>query len=230
MNSNYNKRYFKKRDYLDLHLAQTLKILMNENKLSKALDVGCGTGRLVEFLNENKFDAFGCDSETEAVRVAKKYNSARRIYKASATSLPFKNNFFDIVTAVSLIEHLSPKEAEQFIEETRRVLKKKGFFFLVTPNFATPIRLIQTEKWFGYSDPTHINFYTPKSLKKLLSKKKFSKIRFRFKTDYYSPFNFDLPSFVNYLPFFKALITYLLISTPLTLIKNSFWIAGQKNG
>lgn len=227
-NKKYSKKYFQERDNLDILLAEALKIFMKENNLSKALDVGCGTGRLVAFLNENNFQAFGCDSGAEAVRVAKE-NNPKKIIKAPATKLPVKKNFFDIVTAISLIEHLSPKEAEKFVEEAQRVLKKKGFIFLVTPNFATPIRLIQGEKWFGYSDPTHINFYTPFSLRKLLLDQGFKSISFFFKTEYFSHFYWDLPNFTKRLPrFLKALITYLLISTPLALLKNSFWIAGQK--
>jgi len=55
---NYNKEYFRERDSLNPLLAQSIKILAKENNLKTILDVGCGTGRLVHFLNKNSYQAY----------------------------------------------------------------------------------------------------------------------------------------------------------------------------
>lgn len=212
--SHYNMKYFTERDYLDMHMAESLKILMKDNGLKKVLDVGCGTGKLVQYLNENGFDAYGCDSEDVAVNLAKKINRRNAISIASATHLPFPNTSFDLITGISLIEHLSKSESIDFLKEVRRVLKPNGFIFVVTPNFASPCRFIQGKKWFGYSDPTHINFFTPLSLANLLKDYGFYNPRFWFKT--------------NDTNYWKNFVYYLLFSTPFCFIRNSFWIAAQK--
>lgn len=225
----YDKKYFLERDHVDIHMAEAIKIFMKENKLKHVLDVGCGTGRLVKFLNENGFDAKGCDNQEEAVKYAKRVSTPTKIKKGSATKVPFKTNTFDLVTAISVIEHLKEKQFIKFLKETKRVLRRGGFVFLVTPNYATPFRLLQGGRWFGYSDPTHVTFFTPKSLAQILKSAGFRKIKFRFKSIYDSPFDWDLPEFMRSLPQpIKTLITYLLISTPLSNIRNSFWIAGRK--
>lgn len=229
MNRYYDKEYFAKRDLLPPHLADLVKNLVRQHNLKKTLDIGCGTGRLVAFLNQNNLAAFGIDNSQEAVKKANQINKSGSITKASATSLPFANSTFDLVTAISLIEHLSQKQAQQFLSETKRVLKPKGIIFLVTPNFATPIRWLQDKNWFAYADPTHINFYTPSTLSTLVKKYGFKNIQLQFKFKYRQSFDWEFPPpFANLPKVLKKLSIYLLFSTPLSIIRNSFWLVAQK--
>ncbi len=229
INKHYNKKYFEERDLLDLHIAETIKQLMNKHGLKNLLDVGCGTGRIVKYFCDKGYKAIGCDNYNEALKAARKINKKNSIVKASAIKLPFKNTSFDMIISISVIEHLTSKDAEKFIKEANRVLKSGGFIFLVTPNFATPIRLLQGKKWFGYSDPTHINFYTPKSLSALLKKIGFIHTKTNFKTIYVQTFDWELPHLFDKLPTsIKRFFVYLLFSTPLSIIRNSFWIVAQK--
>ncbi len=223
----YDRKYFCQRDLLDLHLAETIKILMKKHNFKSLLDVGCGTGRLVKYLNEAGFKAKGCDNSLRALEFAKKI-AKNQVFFGSADKLPCPKNSFDMVIAISIIEHLTKEEAEEFIKEGKRVLKKGGLIFLVTPNYATPIRFFQGKKWFGYQDPTHINFFTPKSLKNLLKKNGFKDTKFQFKTVYDPPYDWDLPYCSKLPKITRSLLTYLLISSPLSKIRNSFWISGVK--
>lgn len=225
----YDKSYFIERDVLIPHLAATVKKLMKENKLKKVIDVGCGTGLLVKFLNDNHFQAVGVDSSRQAVQAAQKNVGGKNIILAKATNLPFDDESFDLVTSISMIEHLTLKDAGNFIKEARRVLKKDGFIFLVTPNFSTPLRIIYGKKWFAYKDPTHINFFTPISLSSLLKEKGFKNINFNFKIPYQDNLEQGFPSFFQKFPrWSKTLVLYLLFSTPLSRVRNSFWISAQK--
>lgn len=229
MNIYYNKRYFEERDILIPHLATAIKSLAKKHKLKTVLDVGCGTGRLVNYLNKERIFAYGCDISNEAVKKAIVLNSKRSIYLASADKLPFKNGSFDLVTSISTIEHLDKKSVKKFIEEAGRVLKTKGFIFLVTPNFSSPFRSIYGKNWFGYKDPTHINFFTPNALSNLLKANGFDHINFNFKIPYQNYLEWDFPSFFHKFPkWLKILVIYLLFSTPLSRIRNSFWISAQK--
>lgn len=224
----YTKKYFKDRDHLDLFTAETLKILMTEKKYTKMLDVGCGTGRLVKFLNDAGFDAFGCDIYKEGLRVAGKINKPGTIIKASAFKLPSKNRSIDLITAISVIEHFKKDESVLFIKEAKRVLRKNGMIFLITPNFNSPMRYLLGKRWFGYSDPTHINFFNPSSLGKLLKQNGFKNIRTRIKSAYNVNFDWYLPKFLTGLPMpARNLINYLMISSPLSTFRDSFWMTAQ---
>ncbi len=230
MKLNYNQKYFQERDLLIPHLARLIKNQAQTNKLHKILDVGCGTGRLVKYLNQNGFEASGCDNATEAVKKAIQLNSRNLISKASANHLPFTKNSFDLVTAISVIEHLNKKQAGKFLKEAKRVLKPKGFIFLVTPNFATPLRIIQGKNWFAYSDPTHINFFTPKSLIKIMTKNNFSKPKLYFKIKNSKSLDWEFPRSIQKFPrLVKNIFIYLVFTTPVANLRNSIWLLAQKD-
>lgn len=225
----YNKKYFNNRDVIESHITSCIKLYLQNNKKKKVLDVGCGTGRLVSFLNNNGFQTQGCDLNNQALKMAKKINKKGSIKKSSATSLAYNDDSFDALIAVSLIEHLTAKEASLFLSEAARVLKSSGIIFLVTPNFSSPFRILQGKNWFGYSDPTHKTFYTPNSLSKLLKDFAFSDIRTAFNIPDNLIYNWQMPNTIGRLPpLFQSFLTYLLISTALSHLRNSFWIAAKK--
>ncbi len=92
------------------------------------------------------------------------------------------------------------------------------------------MRFILGKKWFGYSDPSHINFFTPKTLSNLLKQTGFSNIKLRLKTAYNVSSNLHLPEFLRKLPMpIKNFINYLMVSSLLSTWRDSFWIAAQKN-
>ena len=92
------------------------------------LDLGCGKGLL--------FDSIPTSNEAALVGVdliksrKKNYNHV----VASATTLPFRDGAFSLVTAFSLIEHIPESERSMFCKEAKRVLKPKGTFVLQLPN------------------------------------------------------------------------------------------------
>lgn len=227
--SHYSNEYFQKQNYFPGHFSHTILLLCQELGVKNILDVGCGTGLLIQFLNEHGFQAVGCDSSQAALKIARLRNKPDQLIKASATKLPFKNSSFDLVTAIALIEHLTLKEGQQFIKEAHRVLKKGSYFFLGTPNLLSPRRLLKGRNWFAYSDPTHITFYHPLSLSCLLKQAGFTQFHFWFKIPKDLPFDWWFEKQVAKLPKAgKQLISFLLISSPLSLIRESFYLCCQK--
>ncbi|RLG39900.1 MAG: hypothetical protein DRO05_07695 [Thermoproteota archaeon] len=52
----------------------------------------------------------------------------------STENLPFPSESFDMISAIDLIEHLF--DPDHFLREAHRVLRKRGFLVLTTPNLA----------------------------------------------------------------------------------------------
>jgi len=225
----YNNKYFLERNNLNLHIAESIKIILKENNFKKILDVGCGTGRLVNFFNNNGFQAKGCDKFSKAISIAKKNNSKNTIFKAPATNLPFKNHSFELVTSISTIEHLTPKEVERFLSESHRILKNKGLIFIITPNFNSPFRYLSGKNWFAYKDKTHINFFTKYKILKEFKKAGFKNISFRHKSAYNIPESGYLPRSLKNLPRpIKNILYYFMVSSPLSTFRDSIWVSAQK--
>ena len=62
----------------------------------------------------------------------KKYLREFKVGDINLEILPWRNDFFDAVSAWQVIEHL--ENPHHFIREVNRVLKPGGIFFLSTPN------------------------------------------------------------------------------------------------
>ncbi|MDZ8222464.1 class I SAM-dependent methyltransferase [Nostoc sp. ChiVER01] len=101
---------------------------------ANVLDIGCGTGRLLERLATQFPDlqAIGLDLSANMLRVARQSNRhrPRLIYvEGKAESLPFADGQFDAVfSTVSFLHYLEPK---QVLSEIARVLSPSGRFYLV---------------------------------------------------------------------------------------------------
>lgn len=102
------------------------------------LDLGCGTGRLLDRLAAKFPDlrGTGLDLSPEMVRVARQSNRhrPRLIYvEGKAESLPFAEGQFDAVfNTISFLHYLEPK---QILNEVARVLSPGGRFYLVDTTF-----------------------------------------------------------------------------------------------
>ena len=130
------------------------------------LDVGCGYG-----VNSSVFGRFFSnticlDFDAENLEECRNYNNPKInknifLIRGDAHSLPFKNKSFDLVTAFSLIEHISNKEV--MLSEMLRVLKSDGELLLQFPN-----------KYFFIDLHTGIPFFSlfPHFLRILILKKK----------------------------------------------------------
>lgn len=102
-----------------------------ESSERKALDVGCGTGNMLKKLAP-KFDkVIGIDLSGEMLSrafstIVDEDNS--RLIRASASNLPFPDEYFDMVSAYSMFHHL-PSFSDP-ISEISRVLKKGGILYI----------------------------------------------------------------------------------------------------
>ncbi|MCW7466216.1 class I SAM-dependent methyltransferase [Leptospira levettii] len=100
-----------------------------EDKKLHTLDVGCGTGIWLSELT-NLGDATGLDISEDAYRFC--LSRGLKIEKGSVENIPFKDNQFDLVTAIGVIEHVDDVKS---ISEIWRILKKGGAVVILTSAF-----------------------------------------------------------------------------------------------
>jgi len=109
------------------------------------LDVGCGKGLL--------FDNIASHDESKLLVGVDLIKDRKKQYQhvvADATKLPFKNASVFMVTAFSLIEHITEDERETFYKEANRVIKKKGMFTVQLPNRYSIIESHTYLPFFGF--------------------------------------------------------------------------------
>ena len=105
--------------------------------IKSTLDAGCGTGNFGEILSryQNDFNikVIGIDASKKSVELA----NSKQIHGAcflfgDDENLPFKDNSFNCVVLIEVIEHVPNKE--RLLKELKRVLKTHGMLIITTPN------------------------------------------------------------------------------------------------
>jgi len=152
-----------------------LNFIKDRKQSSKILDIGCQSGDLCSQLKELGHEPYGVELIDELVNKAQSEHPSLVFIKADAEKLiPFSDNYFDIVWAGDVIEHI--RFTDVFVNEVNRVLKKGGLFILTTPmhNRLKTI-LLTLHKFEEHFDPEfpHLRFYSVKSLKSVLEKRGF---------------------------------------------------------
>ena len=105
---------------------------IGKGRLGRVLDLGCGTGALLDELRPRSDELWGVDISREAIEFCQQ-RGHKNLVLTSATTLPFENAYFDLVTAIGVIEHI--ENDKEFIAEMRRVLKPGGTAILMTSSF-----------------------------------------------------------------------------------------------
>lgn len=87
------------------------------------LDVGCGFGEFAGVFFDSEVE-MGLDISWKELISAKRANRYKNLTWADARELPFKNNYFNTVLSVSVLEHI--KDVGEVISEIYRVLAPGG--------------------------------------------------------------------------------------------------------
>jgi len=107
---------------------RAMLILKNLQKLDrkkiKILDIGCGDRYITDMIKSQGYNITGIDRFGSKTC---KWITKDPDYIMDAKNMKFKNNSFDVIIALEVIEHCN------CISEINRVLKPKGLFFCSTP-------------------------------------------------------------------------------------------------
>ncbi len=90
---------------------------------SRLLDVGCGNGRYFRYFEDRRARAVGMDLFPGMLQAASRAGAARLV-AASATSLPFGGESFDVVCLNHMLGFVSDRV--EALDEARRVLRPGG--------------------------------------------------------------------------------------------------------
>mgnify|MGYP004456552865 CR=1 FL=1 len=105
---------------------------------TKILDLGCGAGRHVFFMGNEKIIPYGVDFSDEGIEytkeMLKEYGLNQYIENmkvASLTDLPFEEGVFDGIICYGVLYYLDIQNIKKAVREMNRVLKKGGKVLLV---------------------------------------------------------------------------------------------------
>jgi SAM-dependent methyltransferase len=99
----------------------------------RALEIGCGPGRLIKAMSARVGEIHGVDVSDEMIRIGREKLRGiphAHLHATGGSSLDmFADESFDIVYSYAVFQHIPSKEVVlEYLRETRRVLKRGGVF------------------------------------------------------------------------------------------------------
>lgn len=95
--------------------------------MNKTLDLGCGTGRLLDFATS------GVDFSEEMLSQAKVKYPYKNLLTGNITEIPFENESLDCIFSFHVIMHQDKEITQQFLSESWQKLKPNGFLIFDFP-------------------------------------------------------------------------------------------------
>jgi ubiquinone/menaquinone biosynthesis C-methylase UbiE len=140
------------------------------------LGIGFGNANLEKrLLRSSPLNIFGIDVSPYSVSKAKRQISGT-FKKANILKIPFKNETFDVVVALEILEHIPAEKAHKALAEINRVLKENGLFVVSVPLNEGLMEMLKA----GVNPNAHMREYTAKLLKSELKATGFKVTKRRF--------------------------------------------------
>jgi len=112
-------------------ILRTFRRYVARNERPRILEVGCGTGYVLQGLAAEKcYEITGADSNIEGLRYARRRLPGIELVQVDARNLPYESEF-DAIGAFDVIEHVAEDEA--VLTSFYRALKPGGIVVLTVP-------------------------------------------------------------------------------------------------
>ena len=156
------------------HLVRNYQFKIKESSIEKTkistgkkvLDVGCGTGNFVSYLNLHGWDAEGVETDEKAREIAKVSN-----IKVHKNLNVVGSNKYDVITMWHVLEHIY--NLNDYMQKLRGLLKKDGLLVIAVPNSNSYDANIYKENWYAYDAPIHVSHFRKSNMKILAEKNNF---------------------------------------------------------
>ena len=108
-----------------VRIANTVKYIAAKTTGEYLVDVGCGTGNILNFSETCFKKSLGVDVSFEML--SRNKGRKAKLIQADINCLPLKSSFADSVSCFSVVHHLY--ESDFLINESYRILKPNGYFY-----------------------------------------------------------------------------------------------------
>jgi ubiquinone/menaquinone biosynthesis C-methylase UbiE len=131
------KEFFKSGKVEISYLIKQIEKNGMEVSLEKALDFGCGVGRLTQALSEYFSNVVGIDISERMIALAKNYNSKKNceFFVSDIKKLKLiKSDQFSFIYSNITLQHIKPQFVFMYFKEFQRILKNNGVLVFQLPH------------------------------------------------------------------------------------------------
>lgn len=131
------------------------------------LDVGGGIGTFLNMVKRDypNFSVYLNESNQESISLADELYGIKAL-PDSAQRLYEKGNRFDVITLISVLEHVS--YPQEFVNDYTNLLNPGGIIFINVPQFTTLNRLFSRQESYNVIPPYHLSFFNKQNIEHIL--------------------------------------------------------------
>jgi 2-polyprenyl-3-methyl-5-hydroxy-6-metoxy-1,4-benzoquinol methylase len=149
--------------------------ILPNDRSARILDLGCGGGRFLVFLQSRGYtNLVGVDRDEHQLKALRRVITCETHNVDVLQYLATASSPYDFISCHHVIEHFSREQSNELLQLAYAALRPGGRLLLSTPNGARP--------WAGihmYGDLSHDHLYTSSSLKEVLELAGFSNVQLR---------------------------------------------------
>lgn len=150
-------------------LRKKFKLISSLASKKSILDYGCGTGHLLNYIQQKgSWKTIGVEPDEMARTVAISDHDLNIV--GSLQDLPEKK--FGIITLWHVLEHVH--DLNDTIQTLRKHLSKKGKLLIAVPNHECLDEKIYKKHWAAYDVPRHLYHFNQLTIKELMKYHKFT--------------------------------------------------------
>lgn len=117
----------------------------------KALDIGCGTGKYLLFLEQQGFQVTGIDASPTATEMTKQVVSKEAIiYCENMYTFDYPQDNYDLVLSISTLHHGYKEQVQATVQRIYKSLVQGGKVFITLPNIEA------SKSWKTFKDQTEL--------------------------------------------------------------------------
>jgi SAM-dependent methyltransferase len=147
-------------DFVLGRLEDTVATLDRYRETNRWLDIGCGTGTLLQAAANRGWEAIGTEVAPAAVEAGRAAGFDVRLGETG--DLDFPSGHFDVVSLIEVIEHV--QDPDDVLTGAVRLLRPGGALYLTTPHGRSlSARLLRT-RWSVITPPDHLQLFSAAGL------------------------------------------------------------------
>ena len=163
-----NKKGFVPRVYefvKSFNIKRKSKLAITGLPVGKLLDIGCGIGDFLLFVQKQGWEVQGVEPSDDAKKIAE--SRLKFLPKSPTEYFYFEDHSFDVITMWHVLEHIDDLHFQT--SEIVRLLKPGGRLIIALPNFQSFDCQYYKEKWAAWDVPRHLNHFAPDMVRSMFN-------------------------------------------------------------
>lgn len=161
--------------FVNVRIKEIVGEFTSFRQTNRFLDIGFGAGTILLNAREQGWEPYGIEVSKPAVEQDKRLGF--EVFHGELAAAEYPDNFFDVVTASEIIEHLPDPTSVR--REVARILRPGGLFWATTPSATCLSFRSIGVNWSVVAPPEHTQLFSRKAVARKLKDAGFAHVQIR---------------------------------------------------